>query len=468
MHRVEEIFKVWIGLQILFIFLFPLLRIYSFHSHYWDLGLFDHFLYVFKEEGNYYWFLKNHFSPILFLYGWLYKLWASPYLLVLLQSLAVVVGGWGLYRLALKLLVDRFAALFITWVYFLHPMVLYQAFWDFHTDHLFLPLVLLFFWIFLSSYPLRRVWLGVVLIVLMSVKESGILLALFLSLFLLLKREYRVGLFGVVMSLALFWFVTHIVGPDFYRYSNTLLEEWPKAEPSPFPSMYRKWGDSYFEMIRNILTHPIEVLKFITEKYRLIYLFVAFAPLAFLAILSPSVLFVTIPGFAISLFSTQPEKYMVYHHYSAMVIMPIFIASLFGLKKIKSKSVMVLMALLTLFVSWAYAPTPNGRYFYWKDINDYGYDKYLLTKKQRRKKEAIQKYIPSEYATSVSFNPQIYCARLGHRRIVRTFPDIRADFVVVDMERVEERNRQRYQKLIAQLRKKRRVLMKVGDFYIFK
>ncbi len=469
MLQVKRILKIWIGLQVFFIFLFPILRIYSFHSHYWDLGFFDHFLYVFKEEGNYYWFLKNHFSPILFLYGAFYKLWASPYFLVLLQSLAVVISGWLLYKFALKILRDSFLALFIVWIYFLHPMMLYQAFWDFHTDHLFLLLTILFFWIYVSIERYRELLFGITLVLLMSVKESGILLALFLSLFLLFKKEYKIGIFGIVTSIATFWFVSHIIGPDFYRYSNVLLEEWPKGESSPFPTMYRKWGDSYIHMIWYILTHPLEVLEFITEKYRLIYMFVAFAPLAFLSLLSPSILLLTIPGFSISLLSTQPEKYMVYHHYSAMVIMPIFIAAIVGLGKIKRKKfLLIVMAIMTLVVSWAYAPTPNGRYFYWTKINDYGYDKYILTKRQKQKKEAIKQFIPDKYLISVSFNPQIYCARLGHRRIVRTFPDTGADFVVVEMERVEDRNKKRYNVVLESLLSSRKLLFKTAEFYIFR
>ena len=125
------------------------------------------------------------------------------------------------------------------------------------------------------------------------------------------------------------------------------------------------------------------------------------------------------------------------------------------------------MAIMTLVVSWAYAPTPNGRYFYWTKTNDYGYDKYILTKGQKQKKEAIERFIPDTYLISVSFNPQIYCARLGHRRIVQTFPDIKADFIVVDMERVEERNRIRYQTIIKTLMRERQLLTDLKDFYIF-
>ncbi|MRJ02969.1 MAG: hypothetical protein C6I05_05905, partial [Epsilonproteobacteria bacterium] len=210
--RISSFLVIWIVLQSLFILIFPVLKLYSFHSHYWDLGLFDHFLYVFQEEGNYFWFLKNHFSPVLFFYGLLYSLWPSPYLLVLLQSGTVILTGWLLYLLAIRLLRDRFTALLIAWVYFLHPMVLYQAFWDFHTDHLFMLFVLLFFWIELSGYRLKKVLLIVILLAIASIKESGILLSLFLSLYLFFKREYSISLIGILGSLILFWFVSNVIG----------------------------------------------------------------------------------------------------------------------------------------------------------------------------------------------------------------------------------------------------------------
>ncbi|BCD68791.1 DUF2079 domain-containing protein [Nitratiruptor sp. YY09-18] len=468
--------KFWIILQLLFIFFMPMLKVYTLHSHYWDFGVFDHFLYIFAKENNFYWFLKNHFRPILFLYGLGYKILPSPYLLLFLQSLAVAVSGYFVYLLTIQQLGSKLWALFLVWCFFLHPMVLYQAFWDFHTDHLLLPVLLAGFYFSLQKKS-NTIILFAIIAILWTIKESAVLIALFFSLYLLFSKRYKVAIFGALASIVVWYLVTHFIGPDFYRYSNTLLEKWPQTQASPFPSFYRQWGDSYTQMVLFILSHPLKVFTSIfTNIYKDIFIFVAFAPFLIISLFAPSLLIVATPGFAMTLLSAQPEKVMIYHHYHAAILPVTFAAGIVGLKQIlkrlanQEKIIMAFLFFLTLIVSWAYAPTPNGRYFYWTKINDYGYDRYIPTARTYAIKEAIHREIPARYDMSVAFPNGFYYSYLGHKRVVYILPRgiDKADFIIIDLHRIDRKKRNYYLNLIQKLKNERKLLTEFQDFYIFK
>ena len=459
-----RIFIVFLALCILIL---PQLKYFALHTHYWDLGAFDHFLYVYAKENNWYWFIKNHFRPILFVYGTIYKIVPSVYILLLLQSIAVLASGYFIYLLAKELTAKPIHAYLYALIYLMHPMVLYNAFWDFHTDHLMLLLMSIGLYLALTKKDIRHKGLNLLsLIFLMGlIKESAIIVGIFFAIFLLFKRFYRIGAMGLVYLLVLWYVVGNMIGVDFYKYSNTYLTTLP-LEHSTFPPMYKIWGDSYVSMIQNILSHPLKLAHFVfTDKYKVIYLFVAFAPFLFAAFLAPEILFIAIPGLAISLLSSQPEKYMIYHHYSAMFFVPVFVAGMVGYARLMPaiKKYFNTLALfgITLIVAYAYAPTPNGRYFYWQNINNYGYTKYLVTHRTKRIKELLEAHLPKDYATVVACPNSRYSSLIGHRKIVHILPRIPkdTDYVVVDLK---NENKQILKKLDKRIAK----MWEYDDFYI--
>ena len=451
----------------LFILIMPPLKYYALNTHYWDLGAFDHFLYVFAKENNWYWFVKNHFRPILFVYGMLYKIWPSVYILLFLQSLAVLASSYFIYLLAKELNTKPIYAYLYTLFYLMHPMVLYNAFWDFHTDHLMLLLMSIGLYLALTKKDIRHkeIYLLSLIFLMGLIKESAIIVGIFFAIFLLFKRFYRIGTIGLIYLLILWYVVGNVIGVDFYKYSNTYLTSLP-LEHSSFPPMYKIWGDSYLSMIQNILLHPLKLIHFIfTDKYKIIYLFVAFAPFLFAAFLAPEILFIAIPGLAISLLSSQPEKYMIYHHYSAMFIIPVFVAGMIGYTKLKPaiKKYFNTLALfgITLIVAYAYAPTPNGRYFYWQHINNYGYTRYLPTHRIKQIKKLLASHLPKDYTTVLTCPNSHYSSLIGHRKIVHILPRIPkdTDYVIIDLK---NRNKQILKKLDKRIAK----IWKYEDFYI--
>ena len=426
----------------------PILKYYNLNTSFYDLGVFDHNIFLYVTYGNWYWFVKSHFSPVLFVYSFIYEIIASPYVLLALQYSAVTFSAYLVYVISTKLFHNKMGLLF-TVAYVVHPMYLYQIFWDFHTDHLFLPIFASIFYITECNHSFslakKNILLVILMILMVSLKENAILTAMFVGVYLLIKREYKLGLFTLLLSVIVFYCATWYIGYDTLKYSMRYIEYIQIGEQSLFPSFYHKWGKSYSELIQNILLHPMDlILHIVNDKTRLIFCIVLLCPFLITSILVPRFLIIAIPGLAMILLSTQYEKATIFHHYHASVFPVIFIASIFGFKKIQknfaffSKVYLVFLLVATCLYSYLYAPMPWGRFFYWNNINNYGYSKYMPTNRSQQIKSLLSEDKIVNAALRISFQNSIYSSYIGHRKHLDLFPKISSttNLVIVDTKKI--------------------------------
>ena len=69
-----KLFKILIFLVLILSAALPLLKYYTLNTSFYDLGVFDHNIFLSITYDNWYWFIKSHFSPILFFYSYLYEI----------------------------------------------------------------------------------------------------------------------------------------------------------------------------------------------------------------------------------------------------------------------------------------------------------------------------------------------------------------------------------------------------------
>ena len=124
-----------------------ILRHESFHSTAFDLGIFDQNVWIFSQGHNavntvngFYPF-ADHIQPILFITAIIYKLAASPNLLVALQAALISLGAIPLYLIARKKISQAGAAAFVA-AYFLYPPTQFFTLFDFHTEAFLVPFLL--------------------------------------------------------------------------------------------------------------------------------------------------------------------------------------------------------------------------------------------------------------------------------------------------------------------------------------
>lgn len=298
--------------------------------------------------------LTDHVEPALVLISPVFWLWNDVRALLLLQAIAVAAAAWPLYHLALRRL-DRCLApdarahiwqweplrhltrpiafaLAIAWL--LASPLQSAVLTEFHAAPLAAPLIL---WALWAVEAQRWRQFAVAALLVAAIKEEMALAAALLGLWAVWRAwrllrdgesvSMRAGaLWGAtVAALSLAWFAlaTFVIVPHFAR------ELYGVAESGYF-ARYGALGDSPLDIVRSLVTRPASVWVILGEPARLNYLRDLLLIFAFLPILAPDVLLLSLPLLAANVLSAYPAQYYGEFHYSAPVVAYFAAAAAFG------------------------------------------------------------------------------------------------------------------------------------------
>ncbi len=131
-----------------------ILRYLSFHTTFFDLGIYDHAIWNIAKRGDLSYLCWGHFRPIVGIYSFFYKLFPSAITLLVLQTLAIGFSAVPLYYIARNKLGHGFYGLVIVIIFFLYSPVEYNNLENFHADHLLILLMFLGFYLLEKDKPL--------------------------------------------------------------------------------------------------------------------------------------------------------------------------------------------------------------------------------------------------------------------------------------------------------------------------
>ena len=248
-----------------------------------------------------------HFEPILFPISFLSFFWPGPKTLMVLQTLVVASGAFPAFWLARLRLRSELAGVAIAALYLLYPELQQAEAGYFHAVVLtaaFLMFLLYF------MYTRRTIWIFVFALLAMACKEEIPLVIFMLGLWsIVFQQRWRVGL-GLT-GMALTWVGLALL--IFHIFS-------PTGQPL-LSSRYAYLGGSIFDIARNIVLHPITLLKqHVLEHAHFYYLRLLFSPVNYLSLLAPWVLILALPSVALNLFSSDPNMYQGTGQYNAEII----------------------------------------------------------------------------------------------------------------------------------------------------
>lgn len=378
-----------------------------------------------------------HFQPLHLIPGLLYKVWASPLLLLALQVLAVMSGMIPLFALARDRLGTPESGIAFCMLYLLFPAVQYNALLDFRPDFVAIPLLL---WAFLLA-DRRRVFLALTVAASAGLMKETLILAFAgFGLFVCLRHGRRVtGLSAFVLGLAAFYLVA-------FR----LLAGGGSSEAEFLIGKYFFHGD---------------LLATILRSDKLIYLGALLGPLAALPLLSPLPLLPALPALGISLLSSDITHASIQSQYSAPLVGPLLVAVLDALPRLRARlgdqarPLPILAGLVTLsaFVSFAIGPTPLSMNF-WNRAwgGHWHYTQYRPDRPEVLNR--AENLIPAHPLVAVVAQNDINSARLAHRHAYYSFPNAldRAEYIFLDLRRLPfvywTPESERYRELLANLR----------------
>jgi uncharacterized membrane protein len=350
--------------------IFTLGRYARYNATGWDLGIFSQLTWnasrglflqnTLAENNN---MLAIHAPYITILLAPLFWLWADPRTLLIAQTVILAVGAWPIARLAGRhfkawWIPPVFAALWL-----LYPALGWINRWDFHEIA---PATMFFAFAFEACD--RRAWRQVDIWLVLAVlckEEIGLNVAFFgIYMVLCYQRSRRAGLIWFVFGIA--WFTIHafVIFPMVLHAVNGL----------PIHAARYSW----------LLNHdPAKIIAYLTGPDTLLkigFIFKLFAPVAFIAWLSPRHLIAALPTFALSLLSSYEPQFDIFMHYTAVIIPCVIVATIFGaarfykwLTERRARYPLMTLSyalLLAVFLCWlTYNPftyTPTVRIYGWE------------------------------------------------------------------------------------------------------
>ena len=299
-------FLAW-GLILLYIITFTglaLQRHYSFNSSGFDLGIYDQVtwntlhgrFFFYTTTGQPLLHFSNHVSPNILLLAPFYLIYSGPETLLLLQTVAIALGGLPLFWLSREKLNSAVAGLVILAAYLLFPTLEIVTLWDFHP-----PVISVGFFMFAFYFLEKRRpgWFLLCALVAMLGKEQLPLQVAFLGGYAILRHRYwALGLSTIALALTYFFIIMYWLIPANSVTGNHL-----------FLGYYADLGDSPLAIVTTTLTRPDLVLQNLWQPAKLQYLFDVLTPFAYLPLLGLPVLLIGTPSFAINLLSANPAMH---------------------------------------------------------------------------------------------------------------------------------------------------------------
>jgi len=382
-RRADKLIFVPIVVYTVFFSVYMCYMHYIFKTFAWDLGLITQSLWTTLNSGKILYstlevpygnptgiFLGVHFSPILFLVLPIYALYQSPQTLLVFQSFILAIAALPLYWLARDKLHNRLYGLAFAIAYLLNPALHGVNTYDFHLE-IFTPAFFLFAFYYLD----KGKWLKALPFIILELTtiEFAPFIVFPLGLYFFLKRfkELRKTKPKRLASIKKLLFpMTIIIVSVFCLYlSLRVIELINPFKTGGAPGRWENWGTTFFEAATNIIRNPREVLIVlatpIEKPYFIIFLF---ASVIFLPLFAPLELIMPLPWIVAALLTDYSPYYQPIYQYSAFVLGQMFIAAVYGFRKLFSeasqanersatkKRIIVGMLLLNVFLFLAISP----------------------------------------------------------------------------------------------------------------
>jgi uncharacterized membrane protein len=265
----------------------------------------------------------------------------------------------------------------------------------------------------------------------MSCQEDAPLLTLMMSIYvIIIQRRWRIG--TTIMTISLFWFMiaNFVIIPTFSLEDDNI-----------HLYRYQALGDTTSEIITTVLVRPDLVLPHIFAGDKKFYWIRLTMPTAFIALLDPFTLLITLPALLINTLSTYPPTYQLDRFHSSAPIVPfVVVAGINGLARLVKfaapqfrhvkpfflqNSLLAMILIVTFIYQFQFGHTPIGRYFDWPVVTEH-----------HRTAEAMLAQISAQAVISAQNN---LAPRLSQREWIFILPTVskhgqQADYIAFDLQ----------------------------------
>lgn len=303
----------------------------------------------------------SHVDPIMLFFIVPFLIFPSPLALVFSQLILVLFSSLLIYFIAKLHLKSRFLGLIFGLAYLTYPALGFLTAWTgFHGVSVVIPTFLAAFYIFEKMYKnddfnkKSLVIFWILLIITMMGKEQISLYIFMFGLFVALFRK-KIRL-GITMSLVgLIWFVVcfFVIIPHYAPYRTEGFAKFADSlnidralvqdveKPNYFLSRYEGFGDSYLEIIINLMLNPAEVVRVIFAGDKIENIEQTFSPLMYAPLAYPAIFMIALPDLLINYLTTEGGigTSEIYNHRISMIIPVLFISSIYAVGLLRGRKI---------------------------------------------------------------------------------------------------------------------------------
>ena len=255
----KHFFPIMAGSMLVLYILAALTQHLSFNTYSHDFSMIDEALYN-SHRARFMFspvlgrsFFGEHFSPILILLIPLHFIFNTPYLLVLIQPIALWLSMLVLRKILVRENLPAGIVNLTCLIYLNNPIMVSTLNYIFHME-CFLPLIIFAVFLYQREGAMLKYWAAILLA--LTVKEDvGLYLLGFSAYLIIVERKRRLGLITAVISLIWFIIALKVVIPCFagdthYKY----LSRWGH------------WGETPPGILTGFLQHPLTFMKALFSK----------------------------------------------------------------------------------------------------------------------------------------------------------------------------------------------------------
>jgi len=275
--------------------------------------------------------VAEHLEPIIVPLALVYLLWNDVQAILILQTVALALGGLPVYWIARRALGgDRRAewlALVFALVYLMFPALQAANVADFHADPFIVTPLLLAFWhASRRRYGPMWIWAGVAMLVKENLPALTFMLGGYVALAALRETANRQralwhGLALMAVSLAWFYVATFVIVAPLARQVY--------GAPGPIYLAHR-----FTDLTGGLDDLARSLWETLRQPARLDYLAGLFSSVGWLALLGPEYLLLGLPVLAANTLSNFPGQFSGEQHYSAPLAPVFVIAAVYGARRL--------------------------------------------------------------------------------------------------------------------------------------
>jgi uncharacterized membrane protein len=388
-----------------------LLRQDRFASFSLDMAIFDQATWLISRMGGLFMsvrglhFFGHHFNLGLFLLAPFYWLGAGANFLNIVMVVSMALAAVPIYLLGRDRLGSGWLAVGLAGAYLLHPSLQFMTWELFHPEPMAM-LGLFFAWLFARRE--RWGWYAVALVYAVCWKEDVALAAAVIGLVLIIRKQWKPGMWTLGLSLLYFFIANSWLIPTLSGAGQTF-----------YNNLFGTLGNSPSQVLVNSAKHPTEFTRRILASDARSFYWKMTVPFAFVPLAAPLALAVGLPQGLIDVLSSANFTRVITYHYAALPLAGLTLAAVEGVavlgrrRELHKRLLVVAIIGCSLVATVLWGPSPIG-HEYRKGWWPLGQDPARAAKTHAVQDMAGKDHISATYDLA---------PHLAHRRYIYSYPN---------------------------------------------